>query len=57
MTQALGRDPTPGEAYMGHLLGAYGAAQLLTADPNAKCRTWWRSTIRSARPRSCASMA
>lgn len=34
MQQALGRAPTTAEAYMGHLLGAYGATQLLAADPN-----------------------
>lgn len=34
LTQALGRDPTPGELYLAHQQGAGGAAKLL-ANPNA----------------------
>lgn len=34
LAQGLGRAPTTGEAYMGHLLGSFGAQSLLTADPN-----------------------
>lgn len=35
---SLGRAPTPGEAYMGHLLGAFGAKTLLAADPNMSAK-------------------
>lgn len=35
LAASLGRVPTTGEAYMGHLLGAFGAQSLLKADPNA----------------------
>lgn len=34
LSQQLGRAPTTGEAYMGHLLGSFGASSLLKADPN-----------------------
>lgn len=34
MERLLGAPPTPAQAYMGHLLGAYGAASVLKADPN-----------------------
>ena len=33
MAKYLGRQPSTSEAYMGHLLGAFGAAKVLTADP------------------------
>jgi hypothetical protein len=54
MTQQLGRAPSPAEAYMGHLLGAFGATQLLTPTRNAPVQDVIASTTPSARPRSCA---
>jgi hypothetical protein len=35
LTNALGREPTPGELYLAHQQGAGGAIKLLRADPNS----------------------
>lgn len=45
----LGRDPTDGELYLAHFMGAGRAAQLLTADPSAAAATLFPAEAKSNR--------